>query len=333
MNFPLNLNIYSFNFLLYVSIFLLLNFIFLKIFFKFSISKKLLDIPNKRSSHIKATPKGAGIVFSLTSIIFIILIFKVNHILILMPLLIISFIDDFKPLNSLSRILVHFFTSTLIVLNSNLFEKLTFSNGFIESTIIFVFLVIASTAIINFFNFSDGIDGIVASSASIYLIFIGLILSPIFLIIGLSLIIFLIFNWSPAKLFMGDVGSTFIGSIVSIAFLTQNNFLSSFSLLLMISPILMDPFFCVIRRLLNKQNIFIAHKSHLYQRLHQGGWKHSDISLLFSAATFILCSSFIFLGRPYGILAVFLTFFIGIYLEIRHAVPFINSDFQKSSLK
>ena len=333
MNLSLKFNLFSIEFYILTLIFIIINFLLLDIYIKYSKNTNLLDIPNDRSSHKIATPKGGGIVFSFTSIIFIVFIFKTNYLLILIPLLIIGFIDDIKQVSRFTRFSIHFFTSSVIVFNSNLFKNLYFSNGYFELTLIFVFLVISSVAIINFFNFADGVDGLVASSSSIYFIFLGFLISPVFLILGFSLLVFLFFNWSPAKLFMGDVGSTFIGALVPIAALSKPGFDGFFTLLLMTSPILMDPFFCVLRRLLTKQNIFMAHKSHLYQRLHQGGWKHSDISLLFSSTTFLLCSTFTFLDISFGILSVIITFLIGIYLEVIHAAPFKYNSFKNSKLK
>ena len=274
MNIALNLNIYNIKFLISIIIFSLINFFLFELYKNYCTSSKLLDIPNKRSSHTIATPKGAGII---------------------------------------------------IVYYSDLFKYFSLSNGHFENILFFIFLVIGSVGIINFFNFSDGIDGLVASSASIYLILIGFYINPIFLVIGVALFIFLIFNWFPAKLFMGDVGSTFIGAVVVISALSTNNSLDSLASLLMIAPIIMDPFFCVIRRLLSKQNIFIAHKTHLYQRLHQSGWKHSNISLIYSAATLLLSLSFIFFGMAFSIVVLSFVFFVGLYLDVFHAVPFIRS--------
>ena len=325
MNIALNLNIYNIKFLISIIIFSLINFFLFELYKNYCTSSKLLDIPNKRSSHTIATPKGAGIVFSITSIIFIIYIFKNFYILILIPLLIIGFLDDLKSASRISRLFVQFFTSFIIVYYSDLFKYFSLSNGHFENILFFIFLVIGSVGIINFFNFSDGIDGLVASSASIYLILIGFYINPIFLVIGVALFIFLIFNWFPAKLFMGDVGSTFIGAVVVISALSKNNSLDSLASLLMIAPIIMDPFFCVIRRLLSKQNIFIAHKTHLYQRLHQSGWKHSNISLIYSAATLLLSLSFIFFGMAFSIVVLSFVFFVGLYLDVFHAVPFIRS--------
>ena len=325
MNIAINLNIYNIEFLISIIIFSIINYCLFVIYKDYCTSSKLLDIPNKRSSHTIATPKGAGIVFSITSIIFIIYIFKYYYILILIPLLIIGFIDDLKGASRISRLFVQIFTCFIIVYNSNLFQYFSLSNGLFENVLFFIFLVTGSVGIINFFNFSDGIDGLVASSAGIYLILIGFYINPIFLVIGVSLFIFLIFNWFPAKLFMGDSGSTFIGAVVVISALSKNNALDSLASLLMIAPIIMDPFFCIIRRFLSKQNIFMAHKNHLYQRLHQSGWKHSYITLIYSVSTLLLSLTFIILGLSFGTILLSIIFFVGLYLDIFHAVPFIRS--------
>ena len=143
------------------------------------------------------------------------------------------------------------------------------------------------TAIINFVNFMDGIDGIVASNLLLTIYIISFYVpnsSTLFIAVG-SLIGFLILNWSPAKLFMGDVGSTFLGALLAGLILQAESWSQSLGFLLLTSPILLDAFICVVRRLISRQNIFRPHKLHLYQRLHQAGWSHAKITKLYFDVT------------------------------------------------
>ena len=316
------INPYNFVFFTSIFLFLIINFILLKIYIKYSYSLKLLDIPNNRSSHIKTTPKGAGIVFSLTSIFFIIFVFKSNYLLILLPLLVVGFVDDLKNIAAFPRYVIQFLTCLVIVFTSPLFNQilLSDSNLFISSSLIF--LVFISTAIVNFFNFLDGLDGLISSSGFIYFLFVGFLINPIFLVIASSIFVFLIFNWSPAKVFMGDTGSTFIGAVVAIACLSNTDYLNSLIFLLMLSPLFMDAFFCIIRRLLDRQNIFKPHRSHLYQRLQQNGWTHASVSLLYAFAVLITSCSFVFFNFSIGVLTVGLILLLGLYLDRKHASPF-----------
>ena len=134
----------------------------------------------------------------------------------------------------------------------------------------------------------DGMDGLVASN--MFLLFLNYSLNNNFDLISIPIVlfVFLFYNWSPAKLFMGDSGSTFLGLILFYITFSKNDFNSSLILLLTASPLLMDSFICIFRRLKNNENIFSPHKKHLYQRLHQNGMSHSKVSIIYASCTFIL---------------------------------------------
>ena len=87
-------------------------------------------------------------------------------------------------------------------------------------------------------------------------------------------------------------------------------------------PLLGDSFFCLIRRLLVKQNPFKAHKLHLYQRLIKGGWSHKKVSLLYFFITLISSIIYLNFGIKLLILFVIFEFIIGYWLEHRYASPF-----------
>ncbi|WP_341885399.1 hypothetical protein [Synechococcus sp. UW140] len=99
---------------------------------------------------------------------------------------------------------------------------------------------------------------------------------------------FLLWNWSPAKVFMGDVGSTFLGAVFAGVVLQQASFTAALALLLVATPLLADACICVLRRLLAGQRIFQAHRLHLFQRLHQAGWSHARVASCYVAATAVL---------------------------------------------
>ena len=130
-------------------------------------------------------------------------------------------------------------------------------------------IIIGITAIINFINFMDGIDGLVAGNFLVIIFFIGIISNfniTLLVLIG-SLLSFCIWNWSPAKIFMGDVGSTFLGAIYCGLILQMETWHQSINVLMFSSPLILDSVTCIFTRIRNKQNIFKAHKLHLYQRL------------------------------------------------------------------
>ena len=172
------------------------------------------------------------------------------------------------------------FTGFLLLGISPLLHPLLISGsaGFFLLTPFFILLVLAVTAVINFSNFMDGLDGLVAGCMTVSIGALTIILdSPgtLFVLVG-SLFGFLVWNWSPAKVFMGDVGSTFLGAVFS-GLVLQAAVGLRLSLTFWL-PLLWLMHLCVPRRLLAGQRVFQAHSLHLFQRLP--GWLvHSCIIL------------------------------------------------------
>jgi Fuc2NAc and GlcNAc transferase len=153
--------------------------------------------------------------------------------------------------------------------------------------------IIGMTAFINFYNFMDGLDGLVAGVTAVQLGFLALWLNqPILWLLVAALLGFLYWNWSPAKIFMGDVGSTTLGAVVAIAFLSSNNTpASAWSAIAITLPLIGDAIYTLCRRLLRGENIFKAHRSHLYQRLQQSGWPHAQVATTYMGITFLIALS------------------------------------------
>ena len=265
---------------------------FLISFFK----KRLVDIPNARSSHITPTPRGGGIGFIL-AFFFVLALgmsfnknFTLNTLLpwlALIPLIISGFIDDWKDLPASIRYLVQLSVSSMCVYILGPFPI----SQYIPTIILVILTVVGMTALINFVNFMDGLDGLVAGISIIQLSYLAIWNeSPILWFLVAALLGFLIWNWSPAKIFMGDSGSTFLGAAIAIALLSkQTSSLDAWSTLTITLPITLDTIYTLICRLIRGENIFQAHRSHLFQRLHQSGWSHSKVSSIYIAASIILC--------------------------------------------
>jgi UDP-N-acetylmuramyl pentapeptide phosphotransferase/UDP-N-acetylglucosamine-1-phosphate transferase len=161
-----------------------------------------------------------------------------------------------------------------------------------------LFTIIGMTALINFYNFMDGLDGLVAGVTAVQLGFLALWFNqPILWIFVAALLGFLYWNWSPAKIFMGDVGSTVLGAVVAIAFLSNNNSPAiAWSAITITLPLIGDAIYTLCRRLLQGENIFKAHRSHLYQRLQQSGWLHGQVALIYMGMTFLVAISLSIFG-------------------------------------
>ncbi len=287
--------------------------------------KRLLDQPNARSSHLQPTPRGGGIAFVFVSVFasaFGLLFAGFTPLIaapfIALPLAMVGFLDDLYNLPATWRYGVQLITALVVVLLSRLVVP---SFEFFTALVPLVFAV---TAVINFTNFMDGLDGLVAGCMSVAIAAVAFHLSapwPIWALVG-SLLGFLLWNWSPAKVFMGDVGSTFLGVVFVALVLLAPNSSEALACLLVATPILGDPFLCVLRRLMAGQRVFQAHRLHLFQRLHQAGWPHARVSSLYVAATAVLAMALLLGGLPWVITLASIELLIGLWLDQQVAVPF-----------
>ena len=294
---------------------------------------QLLDQPNARSSHSQPTPRGGGVAFVLlgSASSGIALLIGQDHSVAALPLLaaplaVVGLLDDRHNLPASWRYAVQLLTAVLMLGVSPLFHKFSFAvaSGSWLFLVALALLLIAVTAVINFTNFMDGLDGLVAGCMAVSIAALAIdLIAPwsLWALLG-SLLGFLIWNWSPAKLFMGDVGSTFLGAVFAGLVLQASSWTEAFGYLLVATPLLADACLCVLRRLLAGQRVFQAHRLHLFQRLHQAGWTHARVSLTYVAVTSLLSFALLVGGWlwVFGLAVVALLF--GVWLDQRVAVPF-----------
>jgi len=284
----------------------------------------ILYRPNERSSHNIPKPSGGGIVFVIISV-FLCLIFNYWVPLICLPLAILGFIDDIGHVPSSIRYVTQLITSFFLLTSSPFLDNLSYDLSTLNIVLIHIFFLIFSTAIINFINFMDGIDGLVASCMSIIFLVICLTYNQLLLFLVTPLLGFLCFNWFPSKIFMGDVGSTYLGALFVGCLFNIQGFINQFSVTLVALPLLLDPLICVLRRIKTGDSFFLPHKLHLYQRLHQNGMSHATVSQMYLYVTIALAFSSLYLPMLYLILLSVLIILFGIYLEHNYAFPFDNN--------
>jgi Fuc2NAc and GlcNAc transferase len=294
----------------------------------------ILDFPNSRSSHYHPTPSGGGLSFVLVACIASVVEILHGSVssstlspiafapLVSIPLALVGIYDDRFNLHPICRFCVQFATAFVIITLSPIVPS---AFGLLP----ILLMSIPGTAVINFVNFMDGMDGLVAGCMSVFITVGALQLqSPfsLWVILG-ALIGFLFFNWSPARVFMGDVGSTFLGVLLLAIVLQSTTYEQALSLFLVVTPLLADSFFCMTRRLLLGQKIFQAHRLHLYQRLHQAGWSHSLVSTLYILASALLGLCLLFGGLLLESTVALLVLFFGLWLDQRIAIPFSVTPF------
>ncbi len=280
--------------------------------------QRLLDQPNERSSHRTPTPRGGGVAFVLVGSLLAPLAgggWPAWIPLICLPLALVGMVDDRLDLPALARYGAQIVSALALLAVAALPIPWW----------LLPLAVIAITAVINFVNFSDGLDGLVAGCAAVLLTAAVLTLPPqgaaLWPLIG-ALLGFLVWNWSPARVFMGDVGSTFLGATIAGVVLQQSSPTAALGLLLVGFPLMGDALLCVLRRLAAGQRIFQAHRLHLYQRLHQAGWTHARVALLYIGATALLALGLLTHGLPLVVIRVAMELAVGLWLDRHRAAPF-----------
>ncbi len=254
---------------MYYIILSVLLFIALSIYIKIADKFNIIDKPNNRSSHSKITVRGGGIIFPVAVLIWFIW-YGFHYPMFfagLVMISLVSFIDDISPLSSKIRLTIQI-GSILF-----LFSELGF---YLFPWWAWIIFLIITAGIINAFNFMDGINGITGGYSlsvlsGIWMVNnyqIEFIANEFIYFTAISLVIFGFFNFRRIAIcFAGDVGS------VSIAFIIT--FLLSKLIIQTQNPIYIiflgvygvDSILTIIYRIWNKENIFDAHRKHLYQLL------------------------------------------------------------------
>ena len=287
-----------------------------------------LDNPNDRSLHINPIPSAGGFSFIVPLLIYDFIFSFYNNwaqniplSILCIPLIFISLLDDLINVPPKYRYIVQLLTSFLVLRFGDI--DLLFLNP-ILNFIILIFLVIFITAAINFTNFMDGSDGLVAGCMFICFLFMNIKLNlsvSIVVLLG-SLTTFIFWNWAPAKIFMGDIGSTFLGVYFVSNLLQLNSSYEIIGILLISAPIYGDALFTLLRRVFSSQNIFKAHRQHLYQRLYLGKLSKKQVAIFYILQTLAIGITFIKLNFIYEIGTILICFFIMLVFERKYAVSF-----------
>jgi UDP-GlcNAc:undecaprenyl-phosphate GlcNAc-1-phosphate transferase len=291
---------------------------------KWSLKHNVLDIPNDRRLNSVPIPRGGGLAIVIVTLIGIGFLWYIKpdwlignlFIFILGAILIagVSLWDDIHPLPYWIRLAVHLIVAGAVVIGIGNWQVFQFP---LLGTVDLRWLGVPVTILwivgmINAFNFMDGIDGIAGSQgvvAGIGWAIIG-ILSKEYFIAGIGVIMaasclgFLGHNWPPAKVFMGDVGSTFLGYTFAILPVVVGQHDSQLALagILFLWLFIFDTAVTFLRRLLRHENVFSAHLTHFYQRLAATGFSHKRITFLYTILSIfvITCSVAMVMKWPWA---------------------------------
>jgi UDP-N-acetylmuramyl pentapeptide phosphotransferase/UDP-N-acetylglucosamine-1-phosphate transferase len=267
------------------------------------LKRQVIDLPNERSSHTVPTPRGGGLVIVIsTLIVALVSMFLAKNwlqgivfVLIGSGVAWIGWQDDVKSLSPKVRFLFQAIAATLTVVGLGYFDAITIPLfGELKLGIVGIPITILwIMGLINAYNFMDGIDGIsgsVALTAALgWMLFLGVtgnFSSPVFwiaLAIAATNLGFLGHNWPPARIFIGDVASTFLGFCFAVLpLLTVNQVEDSFLLgVIVMWAYILDTAITFLRRLIKGEQVFSAHRTHIYQRLVISGYQVSSITSLY----------------------------------------------------
>lgn len=257
-------------------------------YFKVADRFNIIDKPNDRSSHTEVTIRGGGIIFYVSILLFFLLNnFAYPYFFIGLTIATaLSFLDDIFTLSSKVRLPIQFISVGLM-----LFQALGVHWALLA------FGLIVATGILNAYNFMDGINGItglyslVVLSGLCYINYKSEFIEQEFLYYSiLGVLVFLFFNFrKKARCFAGDVGSVSIAMIVMFAIFKIITFSGNYIYMLFLSVYGVDSILTILHRLSKKENIFQAHRSHLYQWLVKPGpFSHLQMASIYGLLQLVI---------------------------------------------
>ena len=272
----------------------------------FSLRKNLLDHPNERSLHSTPVPRLGGVAIALATWLGLLAIHAIERrgfgrlefawLVVSIPIAALGLIDDLRSLNALPRLLLQFAGASLFCWLAGIPHGIPlFASSLIAlppwaSLAVWAFFIVA---VLNIFNFMDGMDGLAGTQALGASAGIGAAfalahqpaLAMLCAVLAGASLGFLFQNFPPAKIFMGDAGSTFLGysfAALAVAGADAAPSLPSPVFALALAPFLLDGTYTLLRRALRGEAVWKAHRSHLYQRAVTAGRSHHDVLMAYS---------------------------------------------------
>jgi Fuc2NAc and GlcNAc transferase len=266
---------------------------------------KLVHQPNERSSHTKITPHGGGL--GIIASFFLISLWLMYQegiyapvywgvIALCLLVALVGLIDDIIHLSAIIRLIVHASVSLLVYLGISTLPLPDIEDILgLPFWLTVVLIVFAGSWWINLFNFMDGIDGLAATQAIFILlsaVFLSVYFNPMvtkttvwlwMFCLAMATSGFLFHNWSPAKIFMGDVGSTFLAFMIFFfALITISlGWINYAAWAILVATFVIDASVTLFRRILVGENILEGHRSHLYQHLADYWGSHQKVTLVY----------------------------------------------------
>lgn len=269
----------------------------------YALSRSLIDVPNARSSHSVPTPRGGGVAIVLAFTLALGLLLCIGLITSMVfcaiagagaLIAVIGFMDDHGHIAARWRLLGHFVAATWLLFWLGGLPSVQFGGGRVDlGWLGHVLAVFYLVWLLNLYNFMDGIDGIASVEAicvclgACLLYWIGdtpqLVWAPLLLAVAVTG--FLFWNFPPARIFMGDAGSGFLGVILGGLSLQAASVSASllWGWLILLGVFIVDATFTLFRRLIRGDRIYEAHRSHAYQFASRRFGSHLAVTMAVGA--------------------------------------------------
>jgi Fuc2NAc and GlcNAc transferase len=315
---------------------------------RYALSRDIVDVPNQRSSHTRPVPRGGGLAIVVVVCVGTGLIALhdelPSHFLQAMIsggfiVAGIGWVDDHRSVSPLARAIAHIFGAALAVTILGGLQVVAIGDKVVHLGLWGSLLaVLALVWLINLYNFMDGIDGLAGVNALTVGLFAAFLLNRsgnyglgrlTLLIAGASLG-FLFWNWTPARIFLGDVGSGFLGFSFGILAIASANLGVPLVLwMLLLGVFIVDTTMTLVRRVGRRENWYSAHNNHAYQRAVRAGYAHSTVSLFVAVINCVFGLMLVWTQRFASLLLIIvaagMVFLIGVYLAIERLNPMVNT--------
>ncbi len=270
------------------------------VFRRYALTRQLIDVPNARSSHQRPTPRGGGVAIVLTFLLGLPILYAADAIdrstLVALGgsgafVALIGFLDDHGHIPAHWRLLAHFCAAAWALGWMGGLPPVAILGTVIDMPVLLQLLATFYLVwLLNLYNFMDGIDGLASVEAiSVCLggaLLFGLakpealsLLAPLMLMA--AVLGFLFWNFPPAKIFMGDAGSGFLGLVLGLLSLQAANSDPAFlwAWIILLGVFIVDATVTLMRRILRRQKVHEAHRSHAYQYASRKFGEHRIVTL------------------------------------------------------
>lgn len=285
--------------LFFAAVVLLISFALTWLLRRYALGRSLLDIPNARSSHSVPTPRGGGVAIVIAFLLAVLVSVAAGLVEVSCGwaligagsgVAILGFLDDHGHIAARWRLLGHFCAALWALywlggLPPVVLFGSTFDLGWFGHVIAIFYLV----WMLNLYNFMDGIDGIASVEAVtvclgaclLYWLSGSVSYALLPLLLAMAVLGFLIWNFPPARIFMGDAGSGFLGVVLAVFSLQAASFSAQWlwSWIILLGVFVVDATFTLVRRLIRGDKVYEAHCSHAYQYAARQFGTHLPVTL------------------------------------------------------